>query len=121
MKREGLMKLSAEMVDGAQVVRVEEERIDASVAIQFKDRMREIANEGSGRVILDLGNVGFVDSSGLGAIVAVMKFLAPARRLELAELTPTVGKVFHMTRMDSVFAIHAVAPRSAVQGSVNGH
>jgi anti-sigma B factor antagonist len=111
------MRLSSELIDGAQVVRVEEERIDASVAIQFKDRMRDIAG-GGGRMILDLGRVAFVDSSGLGAIVAVMKFLAPACKLELAALSPNVGKVFHMTRMDSVFTIHALAPG---QGHGHGH
>ncbi len=104
------MNLLSELVDGTQVVRVEEERIDASVAIQFKDRMRDLSAQSGDRLILDLGRVNFVDSSGLGAIVAVMKFLAPACRLELAALTPMVGKVFHMTRMDSVFAIHPTAP-----------
>ena len=104
------MDLSAEMVDGARVVRVNEDRIDAAVAIQFKDRMRELAAGAGARVVLDLGRVGFVDSSGLGAIVAVMKFLAPASRLELAALTPAVGKVFRMTRMDTVFVIHDLAP-----------
>ena len=104
------MNLFSETIDGAQVVRVNEDRIDAAVAIQFKDRMREIAGATGGRVILDLSRVGFVDSSGLGAIVAVMKFLSPACKLELAALTSNVGKVFHMTRMDSVFTIHAHAP-----------
>ncbi len=103
------MRLASHRIDGAQVVRVEEDRIDAAVAIQFKDRMREVAKDG-GRIILDLGQVDFVDSSGLGAIVAVMKFLAPNGKLELAALTANVGKVFHMTRMDSVFTIHASAP-----------
>ena len=57
-------------------------------------------------VIMDLTAVNFLDSSGLGAIVAVMKLLAPARRLELAGLTPAVEKVFRLTRMVSVFTIH---------------
>lgn len=105
------MELFAETVQGARVVRVQGARVDASVAIQFKDRMRELTSGAGPRVILDLGRVTFVDSSGLGAIVAVMKFLAPATRLELAALTPSVGKVFHMTRMDSVFSIHAEAPQ----------
>lgn len=104
------MNLLSELVDGTQVVRVDEERIDASVAIHFKDRMRELAAEAGNRLILDLGRVTFVDSSGLGAIVAVMKFLAPACRLELAALTPNVSKVFHMTRMDTVLAIHPAVP-----------
>ena len=104
------MNLSSEIIDGAHIVRVNEDRIDASVAIQFKDRMREIAGNSVGRVVLNLEQVAFVDSSGLGSIVAVMKFLAPACKLELAALSPVVGKVFHMTRMDSVFAIHDKAP-----------
>lgn len=107
------MNLVPEIVDDAFVVRVREERIDAAVAIQFKDRMRELAAGRTGRVILDLERVGFVDSSGLGAIVSVMKFLAPDRRLELAALSPNVGKVFHLTRMDSVFTIHPDAPAPA--------
>ena len=72
--------------------------------------MRELTQGGDGPVILDLSRVDFIDSSGLGAIVAVMKFLAPARQLQLAALTPNVGRVFHLTRMDSVFPIHSVAP-----------
>lgn len=108
------MDLSAETVGDARVVRVNENRIDAAVAIRFKDRMRELSDGAPARIILDMARVAFVDSSGLGAIVAVMKFLAPASRLELAALTPTVGKVFHMTRMDSVFAIHPQAPARGV-------
>jgi anti-sigma B factor antagonist len=107
------MQLVAEPMGGMTVVRVEEDRIDAAVAIQFKDRMREIAEGGAGPVLLDLSRVGFLDSSGLGAVVAVMKLLGPARKLELAGLTPTVEKVFRLTRMDSVFTIHAAAPDAA--------
>ena len=54
--------------------------------------------------------VAFLDSSGLGAVVAAMKALGPDRPLELAGLTPTVQKVFRLTRMDSVFKIHPVLP-----------
>jgi len=34
------------------------------------------------------------------------KLLAPDRKLVLAGLTPTVDKVFRLTRMDSVFELH---------------
>lgn len=104
------MKLSGEVAGGMLVVRVEEARIDAAGAIQFKERMREITHDGPARIVLDLSNVGFLDSSGLGAVVAVMKLLMPARKLELAGLTPSVEKVFRLTRMDSVFAIHPTVP-----------
>lgn len=92
------------------IVRVDETRIDAAVAIQFKERMRDFVQTGATRVILDLSSVAFLDSSGLGAVVAVMKLMGPDRQLELAGLTPTVEKVFRLTRMDSVFTIHAELP-----------
>ncbi|MCA8882924.1 MAG: STAS domain-containing protein [Rhodobacteraceae bacterium] len=88
------------------VITPSESRIDASVAIQFKDRMRDLTSDANGRVILDLGAVDFIDSSGLGAIVAAMKQLGGGRRLELSSLSPLVAKVFRLTRMDSVFVIH---------------
>lgn len=100
------MQLIAAMNGATLVIRVAEDRIDAAGAIQFKERMRDLIQTPSERVILDLSQVHFLDSSGLGAVVAVMKLLAPDRRLELAGLTPTVDKVFRLTRMDSVFTIH---------------
>ncbi len=94
----------------ALVVHVLESRIDAAVAIQFKDAMRARVAQAPERVVLDLSQVDFIDSSGLGAVVAMMKLLAPARRLELAGLTPTVEKVFRLTHMDRVFTIHPAPP-----------
>ena len=87
-------------------VTVIDDRIDAATAIQFKERMRDATKNGPARVVLDLSRVQFLDSSGLGAIVAVKKLLAPDRVLELSGLTPTVEKVFRLTRMDSIFTIH---------------
>lgn len=113
------MNLYAEARAGALHVQVGEDRIDAAVAIRFKDKMREIALQPADRVVLDLSRVVFVDSSGLGAIVAVMKALAP-RRLELAGLTPNVAKVFRLTRMDSVFTIHAAPEAAAAAAARHG-
>lgn len=100
------MNITVEKQGDLLLARVAQDRIDAACAIQFKDRMREISLEGQGRVVLDLSQVAFIDSSGLGAVVAVRKALGPERPLELLGLTPTVQKVFRLTRMDSIFTIH---------------
>lgn len=92
------------------MIRVTDDRIDAASAIQFKESMREIVLPPSARVVLDMSNVGFLDSSGLGAVVTAMKSLGPVRRLELSGLTHTVKKVFHLTRMDWVFITHKSLP-----------
>ena len=104
------MNLTRERQGDCLLVRVDDNRIDAAAAIRFKDAMREVTADGSGRVILDLTRVQFVDSSGLGAIVAVMKFLAPQQTLELAGLGGNVARVFRLTRMDTVFVLHDRVP-----------
>ena len=101
------MNLTFRDVDGTRVVSVGESRIDAAGAIQFKDSMKDMTEEGPARVVLDLSAVDFLDSSGLGAVVAAMKQAGPSKKLELAGLTPTVQKVFKLTRMDGVFVIHS--------------
>lgn len=91
---------------GITCITVNAARIDASVAIQFKDAMRAAIAQSDGPVVLDMSQVKFVDSSGLGAIVAAMKLLGDPGKMHLAGLTPDVDKVFRLTRMDSVFTIH---------------
>ena len=100
------MKLSSILTDTLRIVTVEETRIDAAAAIQFKDAMRTETEEGPDRVILDLSTVDFIDSSGLGAIVASMKQMGRDRRLDLAGLTPAVNNVFRLMRMDTVFNLY---------------
>lgn len=100
------MKLKSRTHGPLCVVDVAEARIDAAVAIAFKDAMRDLSDGAGGDVVLNLAQVDFIDSSGLGAIVAAMKHLGPDRRLHLVALGSAVEKVFRLTRMDSVFAIH---------------
>lgn len=103
------MQLETETRDGVLLIRVLAERIDAAGAIDFKDSMAEACKDGPDRVVLDLSTVSFLDSSGLGAVVAVMKLLGSKRQLELASLMPNVEKVFRLTRMDKIFTIHTTA------------
>ncbi len=100
------MELTHKDVNGTRLIEAQGDRLDAAVAIRFKDDMRTLTGDGPERIVLDMKNVEFLDSSGLGAVVAAMKQAGPARRLELAGLTPTVEKVFSLTRMDTVFTIH---------------
>jgi len=111
------MELVAEQRGEILVVRAMDDRIDAAGAIQFKDRMRELTLAACPRVVLDMSRVAFLDSSGLGAVVAVMKALGPDRKLELSNLTTTVQKVFRLTRMDTVFTIHDHLPEDVRQAS----
>lgn len=100
------MQLTHEDTNFIRVITVEETRIDAAIAIDFKDKMRELTDAGPKRVVVDMTQVDFIDSSGLGAVVAALKQIGDGTSLELACLSQTVAKVFRLTRMDSVFTIH---------------
>lgn len=100
------MELLRKDINGAAVVRVQNQRLDAAIAVQFKDRFRDLIDEDTHRYILDLSGVEFMDSSGLGAVVAVYKLLSRERVFDLAGLSPPVDRVFRLTRMDSVFTIY---------------
>jgi len=105
------------MTDSTQIVTVNAERIDAAIAIQFKEDMRSETESGASRVILDLSEVKFIDSSGLGAIVAAMKQLGSSRKLDLAGLSPMVDKVFRLTRMDTVFDLYTSLNEATAVGN----
>lgn len=109
------MPLAGEERGGALVLRAAGPRLDASIAIAFKDAFRAALTPEAHEVVLDLSAVEFLDSSGLGALVAVLKLAGPERRFALAGLTAPVRKVFALTRMDSVFEVRpataATAPR----------
>ena len=87
-------------------LRLEDARLDAAHAILFKETVRSIADAGADYILLDMGAVEFMDSSGLGALVSVMKYMGAEKKFEITGLTPMVEKVFKLTRMDEVFRVH---------------
>ncbi|MEM9582903.1 MAG: STAS domain-containing protein [Pseudomonadota bacterium] len=99
------MNLRKDITNGVLVLTPDSERIDAASAIYLKDQFRDATAATDCRVVIDLAEVNFMDSSGLGAMVSALKLLK-GRKLELAGLTPVVEKVFKLTRMDQVFIIH---------------
>ncbi|MEM9708279.1 MAG: STAS domain-containing protein [Pseudomonadota bacterium] len=99
------MEMTSSERGGDLVVRVDEGRIDAAIAVKFKDEMRALIRGPHPRTVLDMSSVDFLDSSGLGAVVAVLKEAGSDKGLVLAGLTTNVEKVFRLTRMDTVFTI----------------
>ena len=66
-----------------------------------RTRSRAGIEAGHTRLVLDLSGVDFVDSSGLGAIVACLKRLGPRGDLAIAGARGAVSRLFTLTRMDT--------------------
>jgi anti-sigma B factor antagonist len=87
------------------VLTPDEGRLDAQAALGFKRDFTEAVAAHEGAVGLDLGAVSFMDSSGLGAIVACFKGLGRGRSLVVFNVRPAVRKVFELTRIDRVLPV----------------
>lgn len=86
--------------------------IGGEVDVATVPRIREyvahrITAEGRHRLIIDLTGVRFMDSTGLGALVAIRKWIqARAGDLRLVLTNPEVLRIFRITSLRSVFPIH---------------
>ena len=100
------MQLAVGDQAGSRVVTVPGPRLDAAVAETFKGDLCALIDGGVRSIVLDLSQVEFMDSSGLGAIVACYKRLGPAGSMDLACPREPVMKVLRLTRMNKVFTIH---------------
>ena len=89
------------------VVKPLDKRIDASSATDFKGRMLDWIQAGNARILLNLSEVDFIDSSGLGAIVSSLKAIGEDGDLVICGVRETVMSLFRLTRMNRVFQIFA--------------
>src|SRR5260221_6265403 len=87
------------------VVKPREQALDAYSATEFRERMSRYIQDGNHRIVLDLSEVQFLDSTGLGAIVTTFKRLDGQGTIVICGAGEMVMDVFRLTRMDRVFAI----------------
>ncbi|WOI57439.1 STAS domain-containing protein [Palleronia sp. LCG004] len=105
--------------DGICIVRPGSERLTAANAKTFKAETLDLIEAGHDRIVIDFGEVIFVDSSGLGAMVGLLKKVGNRGEIVVCGLSGTVTQMFSITRMDRVFAsyydaddaIHALQER----------
>lgn len=82
------------------------EELTAANAANFRQSLLDVIEGGNTRIVIDLAKVIVVDSSGIGALVAVMKRIGLRGDLALCGLSERVARNFSITKMDRVFPIH---------------
>jgi anti-sigma B factor antagonist len=80
--------------------------VDLSTAPTLRSHIDELIHDGVRRLVVDLERVGFMDSSGLSALVTARKRILEADgEIALVCTQEPVLKVFTVTGLDRVFAI----------------
>ncbi len=99
------MKSSVELRDGVTVVTVSGD-LDVSDALSLRETLGQAQGDDTRSVLLDLTEVGFIDSAGIGLLVAAQRRAAGAGgQFALAGLTPTVARVLELTRTDRMLTV----------------
>lgn len=81
-------------------------RLDLGNGSRLKEEIKDILTSGKTSFHLNLGNVEFVNSSGLGALVSIMKEIRIHRgRLTLSDLADYVQEIFDITQLSHIFEI----------------
>ena len=98
--------LDVEEKDGATILAVRGE-VDVYTAPRLREKLVELVSQGKYRIIVNLEGVDFLDSTGLGVLVGGLKRLrSHDGDLTLVCTQPRILKVFEITGLTKVFAIH---------------
>lgn len=101
------MNISTEQKAEKTLLRMQDERLDAHNSSELKTYLQRLLENGAHTLILDLSNVRFIDSSGLGALLSGYKNASLRRAgFLLAGLQPRVHSMFELTRLERVFDIY---------------
>ena len=99
------LKVDLTAVNGTSVVRVRGD-IDLRTSPQLRELLLEAMREGVGTLRVDLSQVHYMDSSGVGTMVYVKRETERAgRRVVLIGLQPRVRSLFEITHLDQFFTI----------------
>lgn len=84
-----------------------DDRLEADTVQEFRDAMSQLSGEGKIRIVLNLGKVAFVDSSGLGCLVSVLRqFRQKDGDIKLACITDSIRPLIEIVRLHRVFDIY---------------
>ncbi|MBE3510193.1 MULTISPECIES: STAS domain-containing protein [Enterobacter] len=99
------MNIDTERHPGVNIMTPSVRRLDASVAAAFKDAVTRELGEDRKALIVDFSKIDFIDSSGLGALVSLLKMMNGKGDMVLCALNPGIRNMFTLTRMDRIFRI----------------
>jgi len=82
-------------------------RLDIAMSMELEKQMHSLLDSGADRILIDLGRLDFLSSSGLRIFIDCAKKIKNVKgKLVFCNPSPSVLRVFKITRLDTVFEIH---------------
>ena len=82
-------------------------RLDLASGTNLKEELKKILDQDRNMIHLNLSDVEFINSSGLGSLVSIMKEVRLRKgRLTLSNLASYVKEIFEITQLSHIFEIY---------------
>jgi anti-sigma B factor antagonist len=102
------LEVQTRQTEGGVTVVAPTGRLDVAGAPALKDAISDLARNGPPKVVLDMEGITFVDSTGLGSVIAALKQIRKQQgELRLAAPNQQVRVVLELTTLDKVFPYFA--------------
>lgn len=100
------MTASTRLVGGVTIVDLSGRIVLGDGSAALRDLIRDLAREGTKKILLNLGNVDYIDSSGLGELVCAFTSMRnQGGDLKLLNLTKRVRSLLQITKLLTVFDV----------------
>ena len=86
--------------------------VDLKTARLFRGALDEAAQDGKQRLIVDMSEVPFMDSSGLAALIGAQKAFRETRLIVVCP--DNLRRIFEVTRLDSIVSVVGSLPEAFV-------
>ncbi len=101
------LSIASREVDGVTVLDLSGRITLGEGSVQLREAIRDLIGKGQKRILLNLGDVSYIDSSGLGELVsAYTTSKNQGAALKLLNLTNKVKDVLQLTKLYTVFDIY---------------
>lgn len=100
------MKASTRQVDGVTIVDLSGRITLGEGSVVLRDTIRDVVGQGNKHILLNLGDVTYIDSSGIGELVSAYTSVRnQGGELKLLNLTKKVHDLLQITKLYTVFDI----------------
>ncbi len=110
------MKASTRQVDGVTIVDLSGRITLGEGSVVLRDTVKDLLGKGQKKILLNLGDVSYIDSSGIGELVSAFTSVRnQGGELKLLHLTKKVHDLLQITKLYTVFDVkedEAVAVKS---------
>ena len=100
------MKTNTRQVDGVTIVDLSGRITLGEGSVVLRDVVRDLVGKGNKRILLNLGDVNYIDSSGIGELVSAFTSVRnQGGELKLLNLTKKVHDLLQITKLYTVFDV----------------